>query len=138
MKNRIVEAIEKQIPLKPIYKKAFNNSMTMPHCAECHKILEGIIYYCPRCGQKIDWEQVIIMIKNKRRILTVILILLLTLLAAITIVTICTKIIAPVTTVGIIATTIGMIAAVIIVEKMIVIEALKIEEKLNDRAANKK
>lgn len=56
MKNRIVEAIEKQIPLKPIYKKAFNNSMTMPHCAECHKILEGIIYYCPRCGQKIDWE----------------------------------------------------------------------------------
>jgi uncharacterized paraquat-inducible protein A len=56
MKNKIVEAIEKQIPLKPIYKKAFNDSMTMPHCAECHKILEGFIYYCPRCGQKIDWE----------------------------------------------------------------------------------
>ena len=56
--NRAIEALEKQVPKKHI------NGL----CPECKEILSiqsyhgeiianRICYYCPTCGQRIDWEE---------------------------------------------------------------------------------
>jgi len=48
------EAIQKQIMLKPLIH--YYQNMIM--CAECGAIsrLSTSIYYCPKCGRKVDWR----------------------------------------------------------------------------------
>lgn len=53
------EAIEKQIPVKPVYCKDQNIYFTSKwECPTCHKEFNGmkISEYCYHCGQKFDWE----------------------------------------------------------------------------------
>lgn len=49
-----IEALEKQIPMKPIHKE-YN------YCPRCDIILDrsmifGRYDFCPNCGQAIDWS----------------------------------------------------------------------------------
>ena len=56
--NMAIEALEKQIPKKPIGK------YTSYKCPVCGRRVRsgkgsssrGVDYYCQRCGQAIDWE----------------------------------------------------------------------------------
>ena len=53
-----IEALEKQIPKKPIY----TNEGTLTRCPICKAIhfhcLPSIeVDYCSRCGQAIDWSE---------------------------------------------------------------------------------
>lgn len=44
-----IEAIQKQIPKKPIYFSLFCYS-----CPKCYESLRNTEKYCPECGTKID------------------------------------------------------------------------------------
>lgn len=46
-----IEAIEKQIPKKPVFK-----SSTTTVCAECDTCIFISDKFCPRCGQAISWK----------------------------------------------------------------------------------
>lgn len=51
----VIEAIEKQIPKKPIldkYRCKCANDHNLP--VQCRK---GKMKYCPMCGQAIDWSE---------------------------------------------------------------------------------
>lgn len=49
----IDEAIEKQIPAKPLPYKGFDGQ-----CPDCKVIfLDRATNYCGNCGKKIDWEE---------------------------------------------------------------------------------
>lgn len=51
-----IEALEKQIPKKPILRKCDNAD-----CPCCGHSVNAFIttydYYCGRCGQKLDWSE---------------------------------------------------------------------------------
>lgn len=51
-----VEAIEKQIPKKPLYEKTYGDCAvySCPVCKDETMILNGD-NYCTMCGQKLDW-----------------------------------------------------------------------------------
>ena len=62
-----IQALEKQIPKKPIFD--FNSSDTLSkfHC-DCGKIIwvhhdivtmdnNDLLNYCDNCGQKLDWDE---------------------------------------------------------------------------------
>lgn len=52
-----VEALEKQIPKKPIYHgKCFATNYTCPVCGRLYWGKEYIGNHCDSCGQKLDWE----------------------------------------------------------------------------------
>lgn len=48
-----IEALEKQIPKKPIRKRNYT------HCPTCHNVLFGYRYhaYCEYCGQRLDFSK---------------------------------------------------------------------------------
>jgi len=61
-----ISALEKQIPKKPeekilIRQDNYNDGTNIPRydwwCSNCHSETMGtnLIYYCPTCGQAIDW-----------------------------------------------------------------------------------
>lgn len=51
----VKQALEKQIPKKPIEKELYN----IPYyiCPVCHSRLMDKQFYCDECGQKIDLEE---------------------------------------------------------------------------------
>lgn len=54
----IKEALEKQIPIKPIIKtNAYNHKFYK--CPNCGIDIENVMYspyvYCHKCGQKLNW-----------------------------------------------------------------------------------
>ena len=49
--DRIIEALEKQIPKKP---KVVGSDFSYTVCPEC--LTRVLTNYCPNCGQKIDWD----------------------------------------------------------------------------------
>lgn len=51
--DKAIEALEKQIPKKPLY----GNSWNQRKCPVCGLLLNWIGYPC-RCGQMIDWSEV--------------------------------------------------------------------------------
>jgi hypothetical protein len=61
--NNIVNAIEKQMPKKPIVYKEYDTGRVVgyvcPKC-NCDEIYSGIYRYdyCRDCGQAIDWSEV--------------------------------------------------------------------------------
>lgn len=52
-----IEALEKQIPKKPIEVISSNNEFIRDVCGNCEHIFGIYQYYdfCPYCGNKIDW-----------------------------------------------------------------------------------
>jgi len=56
-----VEAMQKQIPLKPLPKELAerqpfgNNPVYIIPCGSCREPLNFLFPYCPWCGQAIDW-----------------------------------------------------------------------------------
>ena len=46
-------AVKKQIPQKPI---AFNAAGIPTHKCSCGEIVSPADYFCPFCGQALDWE----------------------------------------------------------------------------------
>ena len=53
-----IEALEKQIPKKPI-KTQDIEGITYFYCCKCSRVVGGKSYkflYCPKCGQKLDWS----------------------------------------------------------------------------------
>ena len=53
-KDKSIEALEKQIPKKPVFK-CKNLYMCVNGC-EIHKKQLEKDCYCPNCGQKLDWS----------------------------------------------------------------------------------
>lgn len=51
-----IEALEKQIPKKPLYEKTYGDCAvySCPVCKDETMILNGD-NYCTMCGQKLDW-----------------------------------------------------------------------------------
>lgn len=56
--DSLEEALEKQIPKKPIYipKRIFENEKYAAYCPVCKDIQVTHCDYCYRCGQKLDRE----------------------------------------------------------------------------------
>ena len=54
----IVEALEKQIPKRPILKKSVKVNGFMLRCpnADCEAVLQSDSPYCKYCGQALDWS----------------------------------------------------------------------------------
>lgn len=56
-----VEAMEKQIPMKPKYKEedrfVKNHFAVYPYCPVCEKEVVAGDMHCVQCGQAIDWEE---------------------------------------------------------------------------------
>lgn len=48
------KALEKQVPKKPLHNGA--NWYRCPNGCEIHKKTFEKDWYCPKCGQKLDWE----------------------------------------------------------------------------------
>ena len=49
----IVEALEKQIPKKPL---CIAGDYDLPVCPECKQLIDDTELHCSTCGQKIDWS----------------------------------------------------------------------------------
>jgi len=56
-----VEALEKQIPKEPVYKKddiyVKNQFVELPHCPACNWEVPTGDMHCFMCGQAIDWGE---------------------------------------------------------------------------------
>lgn len=50
--DNALEAMEKQIPKKPIV-----GTQGFLKCADCHSVIRITDRYCPKCGQAIDWSE---------------------------------------------------------------------------------
>ena len=55
-----IEALEKQIPKKPIH---YNDSVPHDRCPNCHNAVKVFCdahnyHYCLYCGQAIDWRDI--------------------------------------------------------------------------------
>lgn len=55
-----IEALEKQIPMKPIRNNPIINEIWVEEamlCPVCHAYVSRFgYYYCGKCGRKIDWS----------------------------------------------------------------------------------
>lgn len=54
------QALKRNEPLKLKTKRikvSINNYRVDDYCPTCDKELYIMSYYCPRCGQKLDWEE---------------------------------------------------------------------------------
>ncbi|MFW5670521.1 MAG: hypothetical protein ACOCM4_15070 [Acetivibrio ethanolgignens] len=52
-----IEALEKQIPKKPVKKSFIIPYEGINVCPSCKEPLGGKKYYCCECGQKLDWSE---------------------------------------------------------------------------------
>ena len=54
-----VEALEKQIPKKPLYENTYDDCVvySCPECKDEKLILSGD-NYCATCGQALDWSDI--------------------------------------------------------------------------------
>ena len=52
-----IEALEKQIPKKPIEKFAFSDGIGAGLCPFCNEGVNEEMNFCSYCGQAIDWEE---------------------------------------------------------------------------------
>ena len=52
-----LEALEKQIPKKPIKKFAFSDDIGAGLCPFCNEGVNEEMNFCSYCGQAIDWEE---------------------------------------------------------------------------------
>lgn len=61
--NMAIEALEKQVPKKP--REGSFGVMGCPFCLEkvgqrvTKTLYQDLLQYCPTCGQKISWEDII-------------------------------------------------------------------------------
>lgn len=62
-----IEALEKQVPKKPLTRKAekrtegryhvfFGPGTTLYHCPACGELLTPSMDYCDGCGQRMNWS----------------------------------------------------------------------------------
>ncbi len=52
-----IEALEKQIPKKPMDAITSDNEFICMICSCCQVAVEFNDVYCKRCGQKLDWGE---------------------------------------------------------------------------------
>ena len=52
-----IEAMEKQIPKKPIIKKSCKVNAFTLICPNCGAVLQSDSPHCRHCGQAIDWSE---------------------------------------------------------------------------------
>ena len=50
-----IDALEKQIPMKPMAKEMSVSGRTIIPCGNCGEEIKRVHDFCPWCGQKIDW-----------------------------------------------------------------------------------
>lgn len=55
--NIAIEALEKQIPKKPVSVTISGISRYKSGACECGTAIAMVYKYCPNCGQAIDWEE---------------------------------------------------------------------------------
>ena len=55
--NMAIEALEKQIPKKPVSVTISGISRYKSGACECGTAIAMVYKYCPNCGQAIDWEE---------------------------------------------------------------------------------
>lgn len=53
--DKAIEAVNLQIPMKPIVMKSIFTGKTMDECPRCRTTVH-IFGRCPCCGQAIDWS----------------------------------------------------------------------------------
>ena len=51
-----IQALEKQIPKKPVKKSFIVPYEGINVCPSCKEPLGGKRHYCSKCGQKLDWS----------------------------------------------------------------------------------
>ena len=51
-----IEALDKQIPKKPIEKFAFSDDIGAGLCPFCNEGVNEEMNFCSYCGQALDWE----------------------------------------------------------------------------------
>lgn len=64
----IAEALEKQIPIKPYYRKEEDaEGWACPNCDGGVTVNRGRIRdtYCSHCGQMIDWDAIVTMVDKE-------------------------------------------------------------------------
>lgn len=54
--DKAIEAVNLQIPMKPIVMKSIFTGKTMDECPRCRTTVH-IFGRCPCCGQAIDWSE---------------------------------------------------------------------------------
>ena len=54
--NIAIDALEKQIPKKPIEKFAFSDDIGAGLCPFCNEGVNEEMNFCSYCGQTLDWE----------------------------------------------------------------------------------
>lgn len=62
--DRIIEALEKQIPKKPDFEgdgyadgQLVYDTWICPHCEKKYEVDYEEYDFCPNCGQAIDWSE---------------------------------------------------------------------------------
>ena len=56
MEKRILEALQKQEPLPPITTPLGGGYYYKCHWLTCGETVNKFMDYCPKCGQRIQWE----------------------------------------------------------------------------------
>lgn len=59
--EKAIEALEKQVPMKPVLKGLSYGDLNggfAEYCSKCDIMIESMDWekYCPNCGQAIDWS----------------------------------------------------------------------------------
>lgn len=52
-----IEALEKQIPMKPMPKEISVDGRAVTPCGNCGNIIGYFDVFCSTCGQRIDWSK---------------------------------------------------------------------------------
>ena len=55
--SMIIDALEKQIPKKPIEKFAFSDDIEAGLCPLCNEGVNEEMNFCSYCGQALEWEK---------------------------------------------------------------------------------
>ena len=55
--NMAIEALERQIPKKPVSVTISGISRYKSGACECGTAIAMVYKYCPNCGQAIDWSE---------------------------------------------------------------------------------
>ena len=53
-KDMAIQALEKQMPKKPILDKSENEEWNLCPCCKARQVAK--FKYCAKCGQKLDWS----------------------------------------------------------------------------------